>query len=131
MIWDSLVGFDEIPQLLNPSSGWIASTNQDPFKVTDPSDNLNPKDFSPTLGLQTRMTNRAYRAIELFGEFEKVDEKVFDLIKFDNKYSKESRSYKYITTLFDRNFEDEDMKSSIEVLRGGTSIRIMKILRRH
>ena len=117
LIWNSLVGFDEIPQLLNPSSGWIASTNQDPFKVTDPSDNLNPKDFSPTLGLQTRMTNRAYRAIELFGEFEKVDEKVFDLIKFDNKYSKESRSYKYIATLFDRNFEDEDMKSSIEVLK--------------
>ena len=49
LIWDSLVGFDEIPQLLNPSSGWIASTNQDPFKVTDPSDNLNPKDFSPYL----------------------------------------------------------------------------------
>ena len=32
LIWDSLVGFDEIPQLLNPSSGWIANTNQDHSK---------------------------------------------------------------------------------------------------
>ena len=117
LIWTEIVGFKEIPQLINPVSGWIASTNQDPFKVTDISDNLDPGDYSPTLGLQTRMTNRAYRSIELFGEYEKVDEEIFDLIKFDNKYSKQSRSYKYIADLFDKNFEKTELIEAVEVLK--------------
>ena len=33
-------------------------------------DNLDSSNYSPTLGLQTRMTNRAYRSIELFDEYE-------------------------------------------------------------
>ena len=59
LIWKDYVKFEEIPMIKNPASGWIASTNQDPFKVTSRQDNLNSKDYSPTLGLQTRMTNRA------------------------------------------------------------------------
>ena len=117
LIWTEIVGFEEIPQLLNPPSGWLASTNQDPFKVTDPGDNLNKNDYSPTLGLQTRMTNRAYRSIELFEEYNKVDEEIFDLIKFDNKYSKQSRSYKYIAELFDRDFEKSELNQAVEVLK--------------
>ena len=117
LIWTEIVGFKEIPQLLNPPSGWLASTNQDPFKVTDPGDNLNKNGYSPTLGLQTRMTNRAYRSIELFEEYNKVDEEIFDLIKFDNKYSKQSRSYKYIAELFDRDFEKSELNQAVEVLK--------------
>ncbi len=117
LIWTEIVGFEEIPQLLNPPSGWLASTNQDPFKVTNPGDNLNKNDYSPTLGLQTRMTNRAYRSIELFEEYNKVDEEIFDLIKFDNKYSKQSRSYKYIAELFDRDFEKSELNQAVEVLK--------------
>ena len=74
-IWNEFVGFEEIPQILNPSSGWLASTNQDPFKVSAPKDNLQKENFSKTLGLQTRMTNRAYRIKELFMEKDKISEK--------------------------------------------------------
>ena len=116
LIWKDYVGFKEIPMIKNPQSGWIASTNQDPFKVTGSEDNLDSSNFSPTLGLQTRMTNRAYRSIELFEENDKVDEKIFDAIKFDNKYSKQSRSYKYISELFDRTFETEELNDARKVL---------------
>ena len=117
LIWNKYVDFEDIPQITNPSSGWIASTNQDPFKVTDSEDNLNSKNYSPTLGLQTRMTNRAHRSIELFNEYEKVTEETFDLIKFDNKYSKQSRSYKYISELFEQDFDSDILNQARDVLR--------------
>ena len=117
LIWNKYVDFEDIPQITNPSSGWIASTNQDPFKVTASEDNLNSKNYSPTLGLQTRMTNRAHRSIELFNEYEKVTEETFDLIKFDNKYSKQSRSYKYISELFEKDFESDNLNQARDVLR--------------
>ena len=117
LIWDSYVDFSEIPQFKNPSSGWIASTNQDPFKVTSVSDNLKPSNYSSTLGLQTRMTNRAYRSIELFDQYKTVNEEEFDLIKFDNKYSKQSRSYSYVSKIFDMDFESNKLNEARDVLK--------------
>ena len=116
LIWDDYVEFEKIPQIKNPSSGWLASTNQDPFKVTNEMDNLSAKDFSPTLGLQTRMTNRAYRSIELFDSYSSISEKDFDDIKFDNKYSVQSRSYKYITKIFEIDFETDELNYAKNVL---------------
>jgi|TARA_B100001093_G_scaffold223987_1_gene214627 penicillin amidase/acyl-homoserine-lactone acylase len=117
LIWDSYVDFSEIPQFKNPSSGWIASTNQDPFKVTSVSDNLKSSNYSSTLGLQTRMTNRAYRSIELFDQYKTVNEEEFDLIKFDNKYSKQSRSYSYVSKIFDMDFESPKLNEARDVLK--------------
>ena len=117
LIWDEYVEFEKIPQIKNPSSGWLASTNQDPFKVTNEMDNLSAKDFSPTLGLQTRMTNRAYRSIELFDSYSSISEKDFDDIKFDNKYSVQSRSYKYISKIFEIDFETDELNYAKNVLR--------------
>ena len=116
LIWDEYVEFEKIPQIKNPSSGWLASTNQDPFKVTNEMDNLSAKDFSPTLGLQTRMTNRAYRSIELFDSYSSISEQDFDDIKFDNKYSVQSRSYKYITKIFEIDFETDELNYAKNVL---------------
>ena len=117
LIWDSYVDFSEIPQFKNPRSGWIASTNQDPFKVTSVSDNLKSSNYSSTLGLQTRMTNRAYRSIELFDQYKTVNEEEFDLIKFDNKYSKQSRSYSYVSKIFDMDFESPKLNEARDVLK--------------
>ena len=117
LIWDEYVEFEKIPQIKNPSSGWLASTNQDPFKVTNEMDNLSAKDFSPTLGLQTRMTNRAYRSIELFDSYSSISEQDFDDIKFDNKYSVQSRSYKYISKIFEIDFETDELNYAKNVLR--------------
>ena len=117
LIWDEYVEFEKIPQIKNPSSGWLASTNQDPFKVTNEMDNLSAKDFSPTLGLQTRMTNRAYRSIELFDSYSSISEQDFDDIKFDNKYSLQSRSYKYISKIFEIDFETDELNYAKNVLR--------------
>ena len=117
LIWDEYVEFEKIPQIKNPSSGWLASTNQDPFKVTNEMDNLSAKDFSPTLGLQTRMTNRAYRSIELFDSYSSISEQDFDDIKFDNKYSVQSRSYKYISKILEIDFETDELNYAKNVLR--------------
>ena len=116
-IWETFVEFDEIPQILNPSSGWLASTNQDPFKVTDPKDNLKKENYSQTLGLQTRMTNRAYRIKELFMGKDQITEKDFDDFKFDNSYSLDSRSYKYVSEIFGLNFENENLKKGQTILK--------------
>ena len=63
------------------------------------------------------MTNRAYRSIELFDQYKTVNEEEFDLIKFDNKYSKQSRSYSYVSKIFDMDFESPKLNEARDVLK--------------
>ena len=63
------------------------------------------------------MTNRAYRSIELFSQNNKLNEKDFDDIKFDNKYSRQSRSYKYVSELFNKDFESDELNYARDILK--------------
>ena len=67
LIWHGYLPFDRVPQIWNPKSGFVFNSNNTPFQATGPEDALKPSDFRPTMGIQTNMTNRAYRAQETFG----------------------------------------------------------------
>ena len=116
LIWSEIEPFDSLPLIINPESGWLVSTNQDPFKVTSAESNLNRDDYSHTLGLQTRMTNRAYRALEMLEDKGKISKDDLLKIKFDNQYSKQSRSYKYIEAIFNMQFDRKILKDAQKVL---------------
>ena len=63
------------------------------------------------------MTNRAYRALELFTAYDVVSEETLLDIKFDHQYSLDSRSYKYIETIFKEILEDTDLQEAQDVLK--------------
>ena len=96
LIWHRYLPFDKIPQLWNPRSGYVFNSNNTPFQATAPEDDLQPRDFSPTLGIQTNMTNRAYRALETFGTDKAITAAAFRKYKFDVAYSEQSEVAKMI-----------------------------------
>ena len=116
LIWDQVTPFDEIPLLVNPNSGWIVSANQDPFRASAIADNLKRSDYSKTLGIETKMTNRAYRVIEIFDNNKKFNEQDLLDAKFDNQYSTESRSVKYLKNILETEYEDEELKDAQKIL---------------
>ena len=96
LIWQSQIEFIDMPQFSNPSSGYILSANQDPFKVTAKQDNLKAADFAPELGLQTRMTNRAVRGLQLLDEAGTMSAADFRAVKWDKAYARDSRAFRYV-----------------------------------
>jgi acyl-homoserine-lactone acylase len=116
LIWDQITPFNEIPLLVNPNSGWIVSANQDPFRVSAITDNLKRSDYSKTLGIETKMTNRAYRVIEIFDNNKKFNEQDLLDAKFDNQYSIESRSVKYLKNILETEYRDEELKDAQKIL---------------
>ena len=91
LIWHGYLPFDKVPQLWRPASGFVFNSNNTPFQATAPDDNLKPGDFSPTMGIQTNMTNRAWRALENFGADPSISAEAFRRYKFDLGYSEHSR----------------------------------------
>jgi acyl-homoserine-lactone acylase len=96
LIWQDYMAFDDLPQVINPTSGYIHSANQTPFRVSAEADNPNKDDYAIEDGFPTRMTNRADRGLELLAELESISEQQFFDIKHDKKYSVNSRAYAYL-----------------------------------
>ena len=80
LIWDKYLSTDKLPQLWNPSCGWLFSANSTPFKITDPVCNNNRSDYSNTMGIEERFTNRARRSLALFSSDSEISES--DLLKY-------------------------------------------------
>ena len=117
LIWNNFHPFESVPQILNPSSGYIFSTNQNPFFVTAKEDNLSLSNFNPTMGFQTRTTNRAYRAYELLDPDKSISFGELDKYKHDNKFSYNSRQYKFMKEIFNHEFSENKLKNAQEFLR--------------
>ena len=113
LIWHAYVPFDKIPQLWNPDTGLVFNSNNTPFQSTTMTpaqmnraasaepfsttdahvitgDHIDPKNYPEWMGIQTNMTNRAYRAEETFGRDGAITADAFRKYKFDLSYSANS-----------------------------------------
>jgi penicillin amidase/acyl-homoserine-lactone acylase len=117
LIWHAYVPFDKIPQLWNPKSDFVFNSNNTPFVATAPEDDLKSADFPDWMGIQTNMTNRAYRALENFGGDPAITDATFRKYKFDLYYSVHSDIVKEIAEIEAINHgNDADLKQAQEIL---------------
>jgi penicillin amidase/acyl-homoserine-lactone acylase len=117
-LWTEFLPFDSLPQVLNPSSGFIQNANSSPFQTTVGPDNPRPEDFSVTLGIETGMSNRALRALELFGQDDSITFEEFKLYKYDMTYSHDSDVVEIVEMILDSSLSDHpDYLQALDVLR--------------
>lgn len=87
-LWTSYVPFERLPMLVNPPSGYVTNANNTPFEATSEADDLRPEAFAPEMGIETDMTNRAQRAIELMDADPQLTRAELEALKYDNAYSR-------------------------------------------
>jgi acyl-homoserine-lactone acylase len=118
-LWTDYLPFDDLPQVLNPAAGFTQNANSTPFQTTLDPDNPDPADFSPTLGIETQMSNRSLRALELFSSDESITFDEFIAYKYDMTYSSDSDVPRLVDILLNGPIpEDDDLLEGIEILRG-------------
>lgn len=84
--WETFHPIEDMPQLLNPPSGYVFNTNNTPFDATDHKDNLDPKDWDATIGNTMITNNRSRRFHELVDPLDRVSYADFKRIKYDEQY---------------------------------------------
>jgi len=85
-LWTKFYGIRELPQYVNPSSGFLFNTNHSSFYATAPENNLLASAFSPTSNWETNHNNRSKRFLELMPSAGKIDFDSFKRIKFDRQF---------------------------------------------
>ncbi len=84
-LWTDFRSEKDLPQYINPKSGFLFNTNHSPFLATAAADNLKPSMFAKTDGWEQYHLNRSVRFLELFPQQEKLSYEKFKQIKFDKQ----------------------------------------------
>lgn len=82
-LWTEYHSFTELPQQVNPPSGYLYNTNHSPFKATAFEDNLFPENYPIEMGFDLRDNNRSLRFRELMPDTGRISWEQFERIKFD------------------------------------------------
>ncbi len=85
LIWNEYVPFESLPQVKNPKSGYLQNSNSTPYAATEGADNPRLEDFSPTLGIETRHTDRSLRITELLTADRSITHEEFLNYKWDRQ----------------------------------------------
>lgn len=116
-LWTEYLPFDDLPQVLNPPSGFVQNANGTPFRTTLGAGNPDPGLYSPTLGLDTDISNRSLRMLELFGNDGSITPEELVKYKFDMQYSKDSIVAKYVDMLSNAQMPTPETAQAQEILR--------------
>jgi penicillin amidase/acyl-homoserine-lactone acylase len=117
-LWTDYLPLEQLPQVLNPNSGFIQNCNSTPFQTTLGPENPDPGDYSATLGIEDEMTNRALRALELFGGDPSITEDEFRTYKYDMAYSTQGDIGQYLSLILNAPLSDDpDVRTALEIVR--------------
>ncbi len=84
-LWTQFHPLEDLPQQLNPPSGYFFNSNHSPFNASAPADNLRVENFDPTMGYETYENNRSRRFMELIAPLDKITYEDFKRIKYDQQ----------------------------------------------
>jgi acyl-homoserine-lactone acylase len=87
-LWLETYDIEELPQVIQPKSGYFYNANHTPFRSSDSLDNPLQDDFSLNMGFETYDNNRSTRIKQLIDQYEKVSYSDFKTIKYDRQYPK-------------------------------------------
>ncbi len=118
-LWQGRVPFDALPRVEDPPSGFVQNCNSSPFETTLGAGNPDPADFPASHGIETRMTNRALRALELLGADESIEDAEFEAYKFDVAYSWKSLAAGILQRISKAGpYERPELREGVARLRG-------------
>jgi penicillin amidase/acyl-homoserine-lactone acylase len=116
-LWTEYLPFDDLPQVLNPPSGFVQNANGTPYRTTLGAGNPDPANYSPTLGIDTEISSRSLRMLELFGSDDSITPEEFVQYKFDMQYSKDSGVAEFVKMLSEEQMPSPDTARAQEIIR--------------
>ena len=118
-LWTETYDIEDLPQVIQPKSGYIYNANHSPFKSTSNDENPNPNNFNPDMGFELFDNNRSIRLKKLIDEKDKISYEEFRKIKNDNSFpEKFSYIFMDINPLFDIDLDsNHELKKILDILQ--------------
>jgi len=82
-LWTKFHPFADLPQIINPKSGYLFNMNNAVYNASGGDDNLTPMQLDQTMGYQFKDNNRSIRFQQLIHKLNKVSYDDFKRMKYD------------------------------------------------
>jgi len=87
-LWTDYYEIEELPQVVQPKSGYVYNANHSPFRSSAEEDNPKAEKYNQNMGFEKYDNNRSTRLKTLIDQFDKLDYQDFKRIKYDHQYPK-------------------------------------------
>lgn len=107
-LWTTFHPEKDLPQVINPKSGYVFNFNNSAFDCTAPEDDPKPANYDPTMGYTLTPTSRSLRFNEIIKNYKKVDWNDFLTLKYDEGYGHQIHFFKDypVDDIFDLSAKD-------------------------
>ncbi|MEK9604571.1 MAG: penicillin acylase family protein [Flavobacteriaceae bacterium] len=85
-LWTQTYNVEDLPQVIQPQSGYFYNANHSPFRSSDSLDNPNQNKYPKNMGFETYDNNRSIRIKQLIDQYPKLDYDDFKSIKYDHQF---------------------------------------------
>ena len=100
-LWTETYAIEELPQVIQPSSGYFYNANHSPFFSSDNANNPKPENFSVDSDFETYHNNRSTRIRDLIEAEDSISYADFKRIKYDHELPRP-----YVYSWMDINYLD-------------------------
>lgn len=115
--WTEFFTTEQLPQVLNPRSGYVFNSNNTPYHCTDPAECPNPDTYDATMGIERFELNRSVRMSELMADTKPLTYVDFKRVKYDLQLPRKLSYRADVNPLFALNPADyPDIAPLIETL---------------
>ena len=113
-LWNTTYNIQDLPQVIQPKSGYIYNANHSPFKSTSVDENPSEKLFEDNMGFEKYDNNRSVRIKTIIDSKNKFSYDDFKKLKYDKELPKKlSYSYMNIDSLFQINSTNDKLSDEI------------------
>jgi acyl-homoserine-lactone acylase len=119
LVWNDLVPFESLPHYENPASGFVFNSNNTPFVAAGKSSDLSPDSVPPEMGVELKMTNRAYRAEKLLDATNPIGRVEIERIKYDTGWEREGYVRETLEGIAALDLRDEPVLRKAQALLAG------------
>ena len=93
-LWTTFHPESDLPQVVNPKSGYVFNFNNSAFDCTAPEDDPKSANYDPSMGYTLTPTCRSLRFNEIIKKYAKIDWNDFLTLKYDEGYGSEIHFFK-------------------------------------
>lgn len=119
LIWQDYLPFSAVPMTKNPASGFVFNANNTPYVSSVGAGQPKAEEFSPTLGIETKMTNRAHRLRRLLAAEDSISREDFKRIKYDLHYDVDTQGMDQLIAFIEGGLPDgnDDLEEAFNILK--------------
>lgn len=93
LVWDRFLPLEDLPQVLDPASGFVQGCNSTPYSATLGNEAPIPAMFPPEAGIETRLTARSKRTLDRLADGALLDAQGFADLKWDRQLPADSQMH--------------------------------------